>query len=227
MTKTLGANTLLALQNARTNGLVIRDFVHITAKNRTTGEDEQIGLWTGRVPVSAAIIDPANGDTVSLAYQGIGGLLSIPPITSSTELEVRTFRLRFSRLSGAMMNAIRLYDPKMAPIMIHRGFFDPTSNRLVDPATCLFDGYISKAPIRIPKATEDANEGGIDLECVSRSRILTRTSGALMSHQTLKKSRDDMFGKYLDAVGGWRIFWGEEDQDRKKGKGKKRERFFS
>ena len=214
MTKVLGVNTQAALADAPRRGLVIRDFVHIRAKNRGTGDLEGIGFWNGIVPMTAEVTDPSDGSTVSNLYQAGGALLKMPSIPAGLNLEVRTIRLQFSRLSEAVLNAIRLYDAKMAPIQIHRGIFDPTTRRLVDPAICRFDGYINRAPVRLPKA---GGTGTVDLECVTYARILTRTSGKKFSHETIKdRTSGDLFAKYVDVAGGWRIFWGEEETDMRK-----------
>jgi hypothetical protein len=105
----------------------------------------------------------------------------------------------------------------MAPIEIHRGIFDVATNQIVDPAICRFQGYINSAPITVPKSGNSkdgsSSEGGIDLECVSRSRILTKTSGQLFSDETLKKRSGDRFGRYLDMAGQWRVWWGQETKE--------------
>ena len=220
--KTIGVNTSVALQNAPRSGLVIRDMVYISAKDRGTGAPAYIGLWNGRVPTTISVVKPSDGSTVERLYQPLGQL-AIPPIPASLETEVRTIRLKFSKLSEAMLNAIRLYDAKMAPIEIHRGIFDTETRRMVDPAICRFFGYINNAPITTPKT---GGEGAIELECVSRSRILTRTSGKLFSDEVLKERGNDRFGQYLDVAADWRIWWGQEETVIATKKDRPKERFF-
>jgi len=222
--KTLSLNTLAALNNATEQGIVIRDFVTISAKNRDTGDTETIGFWNGNVPVTANVIDPATGDSDSRSFQAGGAIVSIPSLPSGMETEVRTIRLKFSKLPEAVLNVVRTYNPKMAPIQIFRGFFDPATMSLVDPAVCRFDGYINRAPIKTPKA---GGEGSIELECVSHARELTRTSGKLFSYQTIVQRSSDKFGKYLDVAGAWRVWWGSEEIPMHHNPKKpKRERFF-
>lgn len=222
MTKDLGINTSVALQNARITGLVIRDFVSVYGKDRSTGAHSWLCLWSGEVPVDADIIDPHDGSTISRTFQH-GALVSLPSIPAGLETEVRTIRVRLSKLSPAALNIIRTYDAKMAPIQIHRGVFDLESHRLVDPALCRFDGYINNAPIKTPKVGGD---GYIEAECVSRSRILTKTSGKLFSDEVLQERSGDRFGQYLDTAADWRIWWGQEESIIAPKKDKPKERFF-
>jgi len=222
--KDLGSNTFQALQAAPRNGLVVRDLVWIKARNRDTGLQEEIGLWAGKVPLAVPVIDPETGASTGndRVYQPLGQL-SVPSIPAGMALEVRTIRIKISRLSDAVINAIRLYDARMAVIEIHRGVFDVDTGQIVDPALCRFSGYVNAAPIDIPKKGSD---GGIELECVSRSRILTRTSGLLFSMETLKKRMSDLFGSYLDVAGAWRIWWGQDEKAINDDKTRPREHFF-
>lgn len=222
--KDVGTNTLTAFQNARQDGLVVRDLVWIKAKNRSTEEIEEIGLWAGKVPLAVPVIDPETGASTGSArtYQPLGQLV-VPSIPAGMALEVRTIRIKISRLAPAVLDAIRLYDARMAVIEIHRGIFDVDTGQIVDPAMCRFAGYINSAPINIPKKGSD---GGIELECVSRSRILTRTSGLLFSMETLKKRAGDLFGTYLDVAGAWRIWWGQDEKAINDDHTRPREHFF-
>jgi hypothetical protein len=223
MTKSLPLNTITALGLGRTKGLVIRDFVTIRAKDRTTGDIEELCLWNGFVPITAPVTKPSDGSSDSRVFQAAGTLLSVQSIPAGMQTEVRTIRVRLSKLSPVALNIIRTYDAKMAPIEIHRGLFDTESHQLVDPALCRFDGYINNAPIKTPKA---GSEGYIEVECVSRSRILTRTSGMLFSMETLKRRSSDLFGKYLDVSGAWRIWWGQEEKELGTKKNRPKERFM-
>lgn len=70
MVMSVPVNTYNALQNAHINGIVPRDFVWISALNTTTDLIENIGLWSGSVPVTVNVIQPSDGATVSRVYQG-------------------------------------------------------------------------------------------------------------------------------------------------------------
>jgi hypothetical protein len=215
--KDVPLNTLVALENAPVTGLVVRYFVYAWPKNRDTGATEEVGFWTGDVPITAAVAKPQDGTSQNRVYTGAGQLLAIPTMPATLATEVRKIRLRISGLSPEAANLFRAYNPRYRPIEIHRGFFDPSTGQLVDPAVCCFQGYITSAPIRTGKA---GAETYVDVECSSRSRILTRTTGLLFSLETLKLRLGDLFGTYLDVAGAWRIWWGQEethvDQDHDK-----------
>lgn len=211
--KDIGLNTASALQDAPVNGLVIRDFFYIRPRirdgNPGAGDIVTLGMWTGGVPITAAVINPKTGLSVNRDYTGVGALLDIPPIPANMELEVRTIRIRFSNLSAEMLAALRQYDARFAELEIHRGIFSNETQRLVDPAICRFLGFVNKAPIR---TAPEGGEGIIELECTSNSRILTRTSGKLFSDEVMKVRSGDKFAQYTDVTGDWRIWWGQEEK---------------
>jgi len=207
MVKVLATNTTAALQNAPTLGLVVRDFVTIWPKTRDTGDVDQFGLWTDIAPLTVNVIKPSDGSTVARDFVGAGSLLDIQSIPSTMALEVRTIRVKLSKLSPSILEVFRTYDARLAPIQIHRGIFDPSTRQLVDPATCRFDGFVNNAPIRTPKT---GSSGDVTVECTSFSRILTRTSGQKFSDAMISQRSGDGFGKYTDVAGNFRIWWGQD-----------------
>ena len=42
----------------------------------------------------------------------------------------------------------------------------------------------------------------------------------------VKRRAGDLFGKYLDVAGAWRVWWGQEETIVGSGKNKPREKFF-
>ena len=222
--KDLPLNTLVLLQNAPTDGLILRYFVYVWAKNRDTGATEEIGFWTGKVPISAYVKKPQDGTSQKRDFVGAGQMLTIPSIPATLNTEVRKIRFKLSGITDEAKTLLRTYDARYAKIEIHRGYFDPATNRLADPAECIFTGYITAAPIKQPKA---GGENYIDVECSSRSRILQRTPGLLFSLETLKKRSGDLFGQYLDVAGDWRIWWGQVVSVITFGKNKTKEHWLS
>lgn len=225
MVMSVDASTLAALQNARTLGIVPRYFLRIVGKNRDTGANEPIQIWTGELPLTADTIDPNSGATLSRTYQAGASWLVIPTIPSTLSLEARSIRMKFSRLPAPVMNAIRLYDPKMGSVQIHRGLLDPNSMGLVSPAYCIFNGFINRAPIKVGPA---GDEGTVELEITSHARFLTKTNGAKFSDEFLKRRSGgtDRFGRYLDVAGLWKVYWGEDDKPIHERAAPKREKFL-
>ena len=223
MPKNLSTNTLTALQNAGTNGIVVRYLLHIEAKNISTGAAEEVNIWTGELPLDIDAINPRTGNVVTRTYQAGANWMKIPSIPQSIELEARSLRLTFSRLPPAAINIIRAYNPKLQQVEIYRALFDPQTRAMVDPAYCLFSGFINQAPLTVP---ENGGEGDIELECSSYARYMSRPRGDKFSDECLKRrNAGDRFGRYLDVAGLWRVFWGEEDSHVGRGKTDRRERF--
>ena len=206
MVMSVPVNTYNALQNAHLNGVVPRDFVWISALNTTTDLIENIGLWSGSVPVTVNVIQPSDGATVSRVYQGLAGLMAVPSIPMTMKLEVRSIKLTFSNLSLEILNAVLVFNPKNQPIEIHRGLLDPATMNLVDPAECRFDGLINKAPF---KRARSGNDGQVILECQSHARTLAKGNPAKLSDEFHKRRSGDRFGRYYDVVP--KIVWGQED----------------
>lgn len=225
MVKIIPLNTQVVFQNALNEGMGMRDFVNLKVKVRGSDPVEyvNIGMWNGRVPITTFVINPHTGASIERDYTGVGSLLNVPPIPSKLDLEVRTIRMTFSGLTPEMLAAIRQYDAKFGEIEIHRGIFDPDTNRLVDPAMVRFFGMIDKAPIKI---SASGGVGTIDMECVSSSNILIRTSGKRFSDDTIKDDRSgDRICRFIDTQGDTRIWWGMEESIIDPDKGPK-ERFF-
>lgn len=206
MVLSVSLNTYTALQNARSDGIIIpRDFVWITAKDRSTGDLNHIGLWNGPVAITVPVLRPDTGDVVDRVYQPLAGRMSIPAIPMEMSLKIRSLTLKFSRLNAAVINAVRVYDPRQQAIEIHRGLLDKDSRKLVDPAHCRWDGLINRAPITRAKVGDD---GMVELETVSHSRWLTMASGDKMDAHFFE-GRGDQAGKYISTI--WRVAipWGQ------------------
>lgn len=213
MVLSLSSNTLDALADAHINGIVPRYFVWLRARN-AEGETEEIGVWNGNVPVSVSVINPNNGNTVTREYQGIAGLMQMPAIPMGMKLEVRSIKLAFTNLSPEILNAVAVYNPKSKPVEIHRGLLDPATMNLVDPAVCVFDGIVNKAPMRRAKA---GNPGQIILECQSHAGTLAMGKADKFSDEFFK--RRGARQKYLDAVP--RIVWGQKDMIKERRRSKR------
>lgn len=200
----VSSNTYAALQKARTRGIVTRDFVWLRARHRETGALETTGICSEAVAVTVDVIRPDTGAVVSRTYQPGAGLMSIPPIPATLKLEERRLRLTFSRLSPAIINAVRAYDVKGQPVQIHRALYDPDSMRQVDPAHCRFDGFVLSARIRRPKV---GNEGVIVVEITDHSASL-KANPIKISREFFRERDGDRGGDYVDAY--MRTVWGQE-----------------
>lgn len=152
-----------------------RQMVWIEAKNRSTGATETLGIWNG---------DQAQDITVegqARTYIAGGALLGVGIIDMRVGLNVikRTFTL--SPINDAVEQAIRGYDPRLAPIQVHRCLFDLTTDRITSVER-IFEGTVDEAPITRPPAGGSAK---VDLCCVSSARAGTRYAAGTKSFENL------------------------------------------
>jgi hypothetical protein len=222
MVQTFDPDVQAALEAAGTDGLILRYLIHLEGRNRDTDEIEELNLWTGETNRSLQVENKRTGAIVSRDYTAAHGWLKLPSIPQKLELEARSLRLGVTRLPQEMIDMIRVYDPKLRRVDMHRMIFNKVTRQPIAPATCIFLGFMNSAPINVPEA---GGEGEIELEFSMNSRYLTRTRGDKFSDEFMKRRENDRFGKYLDVAGLWRVFWGEEEDRAGKGKKHRKEHF--
>lgn len=206
MVRSVDANTANYLNNRK--GVIPRSFVWISGKDWETGVVSARGFWNGHDSVDVEVVDGWTGLPVTRTYHAAGALLSVGAITRTPELEVRTTRLSLSQVSEAVQLAIRGYDVRYQPIQIHEGYLDLDTEQLVAPPIPDFVGWINAAPIATPAVGDN---GSITLDCVSHSRMLTRTNAAKKSHETQKRRSGDKFRQYNSTANQWQYWWGENE----------------
>lgn len=188
-------------------GMVARDFVWFTVRNRDTGAPYSEGYWTDVGLVDAEVINPDTGAVVVRQFRGAGTLISSDPIPLISNLTVRSIDLSLSQVHDRINELIRGFDPKQGRVEIFRGVFDPTSRLLVAPATPRFVGFIDAVKIRTPPEGE---VGSVTVTCKSHSQELTRSNPATRSSadQRRRHGTDSIF-KDASVAGQVEIFWGE------------------
>lgn len=188
-------------------GVIPRNFVWITAKDRETGTLESIGFWDGLDSVDVTVVSGTTGALEERTYHAWGALLQIDRIQRAPELSIRTIRIGLSQVSEAVQQVFRGYDARLAPVEVHRGFLNPETRLLLAPPVPRFIGWINKAPLTTPKAGE---EGGVSVEVVSHVRMLTRTNPGRRSDNTQRQRGGDRFRRYAGTAAEWEFWWGEK-----------------
>ncbi|MCI5097531.1 MAG: hypothetical protein MRY77_14545 [Rhodobacteraceae bacterium] len=180
--------------------MLVHLLVWLTALDRETDEVHRIGFWTGADHTEFTI----NGETRT--YYGAGSILEVDPVKLSTGLEVRTQRVRFSQVAPELLQAVRLYDPRHQPLEVHRAFFDPLSELLIDaPVQCL-SGFTDRIRVNTPA---EGRDGSIELTIATAARALTRALGRKRSHASLSgRSPDDKFRQYASMAERVEVKWG-------------------
>jgi len=167
-------------------------LVWLSARNRSTGAAETIGFWTGADHMEFTI----GGQTRT--YYGAGSMLTMEPIRQQSGIKVRTQRITFSQVSAEVLQALRVYDPRHAPVEVHRALFDPLTEALIDAPHVILRGYIDKVKLTTPAKN---SAGNVTVEIASEARVLTKALHRYRSDATLRaRSPNDTFRQYASQT---------------------------
>lgn len=203
--RNISAANLAALQ---ARALVARDFLWLEVRNRATGAKVTDGMWSDVGNVSASVIHPDTGLTVTRDWYGSGTLVAIDDIPLVSNLSVQNVNIRLSQVDAHVEQLVRLYDCKQGRVEIYRGLFNPDTRQMVAPAECRFVGFIDTIEIKTPSENED---GAVTLTCVSHTQEMTRSNPDTRSHATqVLRSATDNFYQDTSTAGEWEVFWGSE-----------------
>ena len=191
---------LLTLLAAR-RGVIVRLLFWISARNRSTGAAETIGFCSDIEPLVVTI------DGTPRTYLAAGGLLRSAPVVSEAGLSVIMHSVSLSSVWPEVDQALRGYDPRLAPVELHRLVLDPATLAAVGPPVLIFAGQVDGAPIRTP---EKGGSVGIELRLASASRDLTRGLALKKSDEGQRRRGGDRFGRWRDVSGEVPVFWGSE-----------------
>lgn len=185
--------------SARPDAVRVHTLVWITAKNRTTGLPESLGLWTG--------FDHQQIDVGGLRdYYGAGNILGLDRITYGSGLDVRMHTITLAAISPEVEQAVRGYDARLAPVEVHGLLIDPVQNAIVGAPWLALRGWVDEVEIRTPAVD---GEGGIDLRIASASRALTRTLSLKRGDASHQQRGGDRFRRYAEISGTVAVAWGE------------------
>lgn len=185
---------------AARGGIVSKTLVWISARNTATNAVEASGLWSGEEDATFTIGGQPR------AYRGAGTVLGFEAVSASPGLAVRTYQIRLSAVAPEVLDLIKGYDTRFAPVEIHRAFFDPGSRALVAEPHRVFRGLINGVDFEEGKAGLEAS---CTVEIVSETRTLTRGLPLKKSHENQYERGNDYFRKYGDISGAVPVYWGE------------------
>lgn len=180
-------------------GTISRTLFWVTAKNRVNGLPESLGLWDG---------DDVQNFTVNGQVRTYFGpsIIEVPTINGGVGLDVRQSSVRVPHLSPEVQNMLRLYDPRLAPVEMHRAVFSLETNNLIGLRR-IFKGWITKAPIT---TGAEGQEGNAEIALVSASRSLTRTLALYRSNADQRaRLANDRGREYSSTSGLKEVWWGE------------------
>ena len=186
---------------AAETGVKARLLLWLTAKNRSTGAAVSFGFWNGDDDATITI-----SGTPRL-YYGAGDLDLPDPLTYSTGLNINTYELDLSILSLNVQAALRTNNPRLAPVEIHRAFFNTASDVLIEEPTQVFKGQVDEAPIGTP---EVGGETSCKITMSSSAVFLTRRLTQTKSESMQRLRSDDRFFRWTDISGQVSVSWGSK-----------------
>ena len=183
------------------SGMMARSLVWVSARNRSTGATETMGIWDGDDHQDFTI-----GGVVR-TYFGAGSVLALDPITMATGLDVRMQRLTLAPVAPKVEMLIRGYDVRLAPVEVHRALFDPVTRALIAEPLRTFLGWIDSVSIPTPVV---GGQASIEVTLASLGRSLTQSLALKQSDETLRlRAPTDGFRKYAALSGTVDTVWGE------------------
>lgn len=203
--QTLDAAFLASLRASRDEGIAPVYFFWCRAKNRTTGADETMGLWSGDEDITQAVQSPEGG-LVSRPYLG-GCNLRVSDLVYVADLTDEPVTVSLSQIAPATQQLVRGYDVRMAYCEIHATSW--AGGVLSSVPQLQWIGVIDAAPITTPAA---GSEGGISLTV--RSELMAQLTAinpakSSDSHQQ-RRQAGDAFSEYAGIMSSWKIQWYRE-----------------
>jgi hypothetical protein len=196
--RTIGAPTVTEASTA--SGIIARLYVWFAARDRTTGATQTLGLWSG----ADVITETINGE--ARTYYGAGSLLAVDPITYTAGRAVQMHWISVSSVSPEVEQLVRGYEPRLAPVEVHRGLVNAVSNALVEAPHRLLLGNIDSISFTTPADGESAT---CEITVANSSRDLTRPLTAKYSNETMRiMAANDGFFQYGDVSGEVSTRWG-------------------
>lgn len=182
--------------------LITHVLIWIEARDRNSGEVEGLGLWTGDDVKSFIIKGEAR------VYHGAGSVLKISPFVSQAQGGAQTWNFQVSSLHEQVIEAIRVYDPRLAPVEVHTSFWDAeTHNALADPVR-EFRGTVMEVELPTPAV---GGESEATVTCVPDAWRLTKGHTTRKSQAAIeKRSPSDRFRIYNNISGSVQTAWGEK-----------------
>lgn len=172
----------------------------MTVRHRTTGAAVNVGLWTGD-DVQAFTIDG-----VARTYQGAGAIMGLPALTYESGLSVRNFAFTLAGMAPEVAEALRFYEPRLAPVEVHRALFVPESGALVAAPYRLLSGVVDDVTISTPAT---GGQGSATVSVASSARRLTQSLPLYKSDEQQRLRGGDRFRRWNDISGSVDVVWGQ------------------
>lgn len=200
--------TMDALENATINGFAPRLLVWFTAKDRTTGNAVERGLWSGDEDLNLTVYRGTDGLVVARPYVAAGNLLKVSDIPQTSDFTVQTITIDISQIADASRQLLRQYDLRLGKVEIHELLINPKTGEQIAPGMITFMGEIDGAPVKTPRI---GGTGSTSIKAVSDvMSMLTRSNPIKSSYEGQKSRSDDQWGKSSAVIATWKVAWGQK-----------------
>lgn len=188
------------LSAAGAGGIVSRILLWVKSRDRTTSAIHETGFWTG----DDHMVFNIGG--VDRTYVGAGALISVPRITYSSGFTDSRAQVDLASSDDSVIQAVRQYDVRLAPVELHKVFLDPFSLQPVGTPILIMKGTVDQMPERRPAMGQS---GAIfEMKITTDVRKFSRTLALRNSDSSIKAATGDRFGRYLDLTGKVVDTWG-------------------
>ena len=200
--QTYDPSFLASLTASRDSGIAPVYFLWVRAKNRTTGADETMGLWSGDEDIAQNVQTPEGG-TTTRTYLG-GCNLRVSDLVYVADLTDNPVTVSLSQIAPATQQLVRGYDVQMAYCEIHAT--SRVGGAFASIPQLQWVGAIDEGPIQTPAY---GDEGGIALTV--RSELMSQLTAvnpakSSDSHQR-RRQAGDAFSKYSGTIASRKIKW--------------------
>ncbi|MBY6113290.1 hypothetical protein KUW09_04875 [Mameliella alba] len=172
----------------------------VEARNRSTGDTEAMGLWTGPDDRNFDL----GGDLRS--YRGAGAVLEVPALVSQVGLAVQMQSAALAIVTEEVETLFRGYDARQAAVEVHLARFDVDSDALIG-IDRVFSGWLDRAEILTGQRGGSAS---LSATLASSSRALTRRVAVKRSDEAQQKRSGDRFFRHADVSGAVTVWWGQK-----------------
>lgn len=183
------------------NATSSRMMVWVVARDRTAGTLHPTGFWTGNADQTI------NVGGVMRDYRATGGLLAIPKTVHDVgDTSVRTDVTFFAR-SPELVQAVRVYDVRYAPIEVHKVYMDPMNDSIIGSPVLELRGMVDSVQENRP--TPGQTGLVFTFKLIPGTVRFTRKLALRHSFASINQANPaDHFGKYFDITARVSAKWG-------------------
>jgi hypothetical protein len=185
--------------------VLIRRYMILNAKNRSTGVLEKFGFWSGSKHITQPIIPLGAENSITVTFKGAGNFIEIDPIIKSAGLSARSLKIKLSGASSDVDQAIREYDVSNQRVEIFKSLANPVTGVNAGPIRSDYYGKVAE----ISHTDTGSMQTQIELTCYTLFQDLQFSSTGART-DAFQKLRDpnDNGRKHVATVGSWELQWG-------------------